>query len=208
MKWKTSDITRRLIITGVFAIGMGFLEAIVVVYLREIYYPEGFDFPLQTFDARLLVIEWIREASTLIMLLTVGMLAGRTPLQKFGMFLYAFGVWDIFYYIALKLFLAWPATLLTWDLLFLIPVTWVGPVLAPVICSFTMIIFVVVTNYPVTKSVALKLKTGEWIFLISGAFIIFIAFIKDYSLLLIRGGFLSDILNLAENQDFLLAISS
>lgn len=208
MALKLSDITRRLLITGIFAIGMGFLEAIVVVYLREIYYPEGFDFPLQTFDARLLVIEWIREASTLIMLLTVGLLAGRTPLQKFGMFLYAFGVWDIFYYIALKLFLAWPATLLTWDLLFLIPVTWAGPVLAPVICSFTMIGFVIVTNYPVTKSAALKLKTGEWIFLITGAFIIFLAFIKDYSLLLIRGGFLSDILNLTENQEFLEAIST
>jgi hypothetical protein len=202
MSPKISDITRRLIITGVFAIGMGFLEAIVVVYLRDLYYPEGFDFPLVSFDERLLVIEWIREFATLIMLVTVGMLAGRTPLQKFGMFLYAFGVWDIIYYVALKLFLGWPAGLLTWDLLFLIPVTWVGPVLAPVICSLTMILFVVITNYPVSRSAEIKLKTGEWIFLISGAFVIFLSFIKDYSLLLIRGGFLSDITNLAENQEF------
>ena len=202
MPFKTSDITRRLIITGIFAIGMGFLEAIVVVYLRDLYYPEGFDFPLQSFDERLLVIEWIRELSTLVMLITVGILAGRTLLQRFGMFLYAFAVWDIFYYLALKLFLNWPAGLLTWDLLFLIPVTWVGPVLAPVICSLTMILFVIITNYPVSSCTNLRLKTGEWIFLISGAFIIFLSFIKDYSLLLIRGGFLSDILNLAENQEF------
>lgn len=197
-----SDTTGRFLVTGIFAIFMGFLEAIVVVYLREIYYPDGFEFPLHPFDARLLVIELIREFSTLVMLVSVGLLVGKNPLQKFGFFLYLFGVWDIFYYAALKLFLNWPASLLTWDLLFLIPVTWVGPVLAPVICSLTMITFALITNYPEAKSAALKLKTGEWIFLISGAFIIFLSFIRDYSLILIRGDFLSDILHLADNLDF------
>ncbi len=199
---KIPDITRRLIITGVFAIGMGFLEAIVVVYLRDLYYPEGFDFPLVSFDKRLLVIEWIREFATMVMLVTIGMLAGRTPLQKFSIFLYLFGVWDIFYYIALKLLLNWPDSLLTWDLLFLIPVTWVGPVLAPLICSLTMILFALATNYPKEKTATLKLKMGEWIFLLSGAFIIFLSFIRDYSLILIRGNYLSEISRLAENPQF------
>ena len=189
-------------ITGIFALFMGFLEATVVVYLRELYYPAGFEFPLQTFDVKLLVIELVREFSTLVMLVTIGLLAGRTPLQKFGFFLYLFGVWDIFYYVGLKLFLNWPASLLTWDLLFLIPVTWVGPVLAPLICSLTMICFTLITNYPSGKTVSLKLKTGEWIFLLSGAFIIFLSFIRDYSLILIRGDFLSDILHLVENPEF------
>lgn len=199
---KIPDITRRLLIAGIFALFMGFLEAIVVVYLRELYYPDGFDFPLKIFDARLLVIELVRELSTLVMLVTVGLLSGRTPLQKFGFFLYLFGVWDIFYYVALKLFLNWPPSLLTWDLLFLIPVTWVGPVLAPLICSLTMIFFALVTSYPSAKTASLKLKMGEWIFLFSGAFIIFLSFIRDYSLILIRGDYLSDILRLDQNQKF------
>lgn len=208
MRYTLSDFSRRLLITGIFALFMGFLEAIVVVYLRELYYPEGFDFPLKTFDAQLLVIELVREFSTLIMLVTVGLLAGRTPLQKFGFFLYLFGIWDIFYYVALKLFLNWPPSLLTWDLLFLIPVTWVGPVLAPLLCSLTMIFFAIVTNYPSIKTASLKLKMGEWIFLFTGAFIIFLSFIKDYSLLLIRGDYLSAILHLAENQEFQEVIST
>lgn len=208
MSLKPSDTTRRFLITGIFALSMGFLEAIVVVYLREIYYPDGFAFPLQPFDARLLIIELIREFSTLAMLFSVGLLAGRTPIQKFSFFLYAFGVWDIFYYVALKLFLNWPLSLLTWDLLFLIPVTWAGPVLAPVICSLTMIYFAFTTNYPESKTAVLKLKTGEWIFLISGAFFIFISFIKDYSLILFRGGFLSDLLHLANNPEFQHIIST
>ena len=29
----------------IFAVSMGFLEAIVVVYIRELYYPDGFRFP-------------------------------------------------------------------------------------------------------------------------------------------------------------------
>ncbi len=202
MQHTLSDFSRRLLITGIFALFMGFLEATVVVYLRELYYPAGFEFPLQIFDVKLLVIELVREFSTLVMLVTVGLLAGRTPLQKFGFFLYLFGVWDIFYYVALKLFLNWPASLLTWDLLFLIPVTWVGPVLAPLICSLTMICFALVTSYPSGKIASLKLKTGEWIFLLSGAFIIFLSFIRDYSLILIRGDFLSDILHLAKNPEF------
>ncbi len=208
MSPKIQDITRRLLITGIFAIFMGFLEATVVVYLRELYYPAGFDFPLHTFDAKLLVIELVREFSTLVMLVTVGLLAGRTPLQKFGFFLYLFGVWDIFYYVALKLFLNWPASLLTWDLLFLIPVTWVGPVLAPLICSLTMILFTLVTNYPKEKTATLKLKMGEWIFLLSGAFIIFLSFIRDYSLILIRGNYLSEIFRLAEDPEFLQVITT
>ena len=208
MPLRLSETTRRFLIIGIFGIAMGFLEATVVVYLRKILYPDGFAFPLQTFDTRLLVTELIREFSTLVMLISVGLLAGRTLLQKFSFFIYLFGVWDIFYYVALKLFLNWPASLVTWDLLFLMPIAWVGPVLAPVICSITMIALALATNYPETKTAALRLKTGEWIFLISGAFIIFFSFIRDYSLILIRGGYLSDIFHLADNPDFRQVISA
>ena len=37
-----------------YAVAMGYLEAAVVVYLRAIYYPEGFSFPLKPMDAGIL----------------------------------------------------------------------------------------------------------------------------------------------------------
>ena len=124
-----------------FAIAMAYLESTIVVYLRRLYYHDrgGFDFPLVIIDTPTLWLELGREACTIVMLATVGSAAGRTRVGKFAFFLFLFGVWDIFYYIWLKVFLHWPASLLTWDVLFLIPVPWVGPVYAPVSVACTMI---------------------------------------------------------------------
>jgi hypothetical protein len=124
-----------------FAIAMAYLESTIVVYLRRLYYHKrgGFDFPLVIIDTPTLWLELGREACTIVMLATVGSAAGRTRVGKFAFFLFLFGVWDIFYYIWLKVFIHWPASLLTWDVLFLIPVPWVGPVYAPVSVACTMI---------------------------------------------------------------------
>ncbi len=124
-----------------FAITMAYLESTIVVYLRRLYYTDrdGFDFPLVIVDVPTLLLELGREACTIVMLATFGIAAGRTKVGKFAFFLFLFGVWDIFYYVWLKVFLDWPASLLTWDVLFLIPVPWVGPVLAPLSVDCTMI---------------------------------------------------------------------
>jgi hypothetical protein len=124
-----------------FAIAMAYLESTIVVYLRRLYYHDrgGFDFPLVIIDTPTLWLELGREACTIVMLAIVGSVAGRTRVGKFAFFLFLFGVWDIFYYIWLKVFIHWPASLLTWDVLFLIPVPWVGPVYAPVSVACTMI---------------------------------------------------------------------
>lgn len=208
-KYLSAQTARRnLLITGIFAVSMGFLEAIVVVYLREIYYPEGFRFPLHTFDQNILIIELIRELSTLIMLVAIGLLAGRTFLQKFAYFLYTFAIWDIFYYVALKLLLNCLPSLLTWDILFLIPVTWIGPVISPIICSLTMILLAMVILFVKKDGEPVKWKPLNWILLLSGATIIFTTFIWDYSNILIKGGFLDDLSNLAENESFLEIITT
>jgi hypothetical protein len=122
-----------------FAVAMGFLEAAVVVYLRELYYPSGFAFPLVPLPRHIAITELFREASTIIMLVAAGAIAGKTNLQRFAWFLFSFGIWDIFYYVFLYLTLGWPASLTTWDILFLIPVPWVGPVWAPCLISLLMI---------------------------------------------------------------------
>ena len=77
----------------------------------------------------------------MIMLLTAGMLAGRTWRSRFGYAAVAFGVWDIFYYVFLKIICGWPHSLLDWDVLFLLPLPWWGPVLAPVLIALLMIMW-------------------------------------------------------------------
>ncbi len=183
------ELNKKILLVTIFAIAMGFLEAIVVVYIRELYYPEGFSFPLELLSPRIFAIELVREFSTMIMLLSIGFLIGRSALEKFSWFLFSFGVWDIFYYVALKLFLDWPESLLTWDILFLIPITWLGPVLAPLICSLTMIFFALTVF---TRSQApIKIYKVFWYLIFMGAILIFSSFIIDYTILLIGEGYFS-----------------
>jgi len=119
---------------------MGYFEAAVVVYLRAIYYPEGFAFPLKAFADYRIVVEVFREIASIGMLVSVAAIAGRRFWERFAWFMLSFAVWDIFYYVFLKITLDWPASLFTWDILFLIPLPWIGPVIAPVSISILMII--------------------------------------------------------------------
>jgi len=88
--------------------------------------------------SRLVRIELGREISTIIILLSVGIIAGRKKIHKFCFFIIAFGIWDIFYYIWLYVMLGWPENLMTWDLLFYVPLPWVGPVITPVLIAIAM----------------------------------------------------------------------
>lgn len=171
---------RNYVITGVFAVAMGILEAVVVIYIRELYYPQGFDFPLEFLSPRMVTIEWLRETSTIIMIASVGIIAANRNLQRFLFFLYVFAVWDLVYYLVLKLLLGWPASLLTWDVLFLIPFTWASPVLAPVICSLTMILFSTILLFQMPKGIFLTIRSFEWSLLVSGSLLVLYTFMKDY----------------------------
>jgi len=129
----------------VFSVAFAWVESAVVVYLREIYFGGGFSFPLivkweggkHVIDP-LVRIEFGREIATIIILVSVGWIAGRNRFQKFCFFMIAFGVWDIFYYIWLYVMVGWPESLMTWDLLFYVPLPWVGPVITPVLIAIAM----------------------------------------------------------------------
>jgi len=131
---------RTILLVSLFAVAFALVESSVVVYLRQIFYPRGFAFPLNPGIAREIAVEISREFATIVMLIAVGMLAGKTRWQRFSYFLIGFGVWDIFYYIWLKAILNWPASVFDWDILFLIPIPWIGPVIAPVLVSLMMIV--------------------------------------------------------------------
>jgi hypothetical protein len=173
-----------------FAIAMAYVESALVVYLRRLYYRErgGFDFPLVIIDTPTLLLELGREACTIVMLATVGIAAGRTKVGKFAFFLFLFGVWDIFYYVWLKVFLDWPASLLTWDVLFLIPVPWVGPVYAPVSVACTMIGMAFVLLQLEARGPVLPAGKTVWLTQIVACLIIIASFTMDVIPLLEASG--------------------
>lgn len=133
---------KRWLAVVIFALAMAWVESSVVFYLRtmidriEPYQPN----PLPVF-AGFAKAELVREVATMVMLATVGWLAGRNGRARFGYFVLAFGVWDIGYYLFLKPLTDWPRSLLDWDVLFLIPLPWWGPVLAPCLIAVLMIVF-------------------------------------------------------------------
>jgi hypothetical protein len=126
----------------VFAVAMGWVEAAAVYYLRVMVDRVN---PYQTnplpVGGVLGQVELVREAATLAMLLAVGALAGRTRQTRLGYAAIAFGVWDISYYVFLKAICGWPTSLFDWDILFLLPLPWWGPVLAPVSVALLMILW-------------------------------------------------------------------
>jgi hypothetical protein len=131
--------TRTILLVSCFAIAFAFVESSVVVYLRQIFYPGGFAFPLSPGITSQIMVEVSREFATIVMLVAGGFIAGTTRWQRFSYFLIGFGVWDIFYYVWLKVILHWPSSLFDWDILFLIPIPWIGPVIAPILVSMIMI---------------------------------------------------------------------
>ena len=135
-----SEPLRRLFWLSLFGVAFGYLEAAVVVYLRELYYPHGFGFPLALPMTRVLEVELGREMATLVMLGSVAHLAGRNFWQRFGVFCFLFGVWDLVYYVVLWRVLHWPETLFTWDILFLLPLVWAGPVISAALVAVSLIL--------------------------------------------------------------------
>src|SRR5690349_14247608 len=115
---------KTFVVVCMFSIAMAALESAVVVYLRALYYPDGFSVAFRLIDESIVKVELLRELATIIMLLAIGQLAGKTFNERFAYFLLSFAVWDIFYYGWLKVLIDWPSTLLDWDILFLIPFTW------------------------------------------------------------------------------------
>jgi hypothetical protein len=182
---------------SIFSVAMAALEGAVVVYLRALYYPGAFTVSLKIMDSKILLVEIVREAATIIMLLSIAYLAGKNFRERLAYFLLSFAIWDIFYYGWLKVFIDWPATFFDWDILFLIPITWIGPVAAPIICSLTMIVLAAM----LLKS-ELTLSKTIWIYLVIGTVLVLFTFTRDYALLIADNGLLAEYPNLMQNEDF------
>jgi len=166
-----------------YAIAMAAVESAVVVYLRALHTGAA---PLSVLQyqlpAHLLAIEVAREAATLVMLIAVAAVASRNAWEGLLYFALAFGLWDIFYYVWLWVFIGWPPSLFTWDVLFLIPVPWLAPVLAPLIVSLCL----VAGALWLLSSSALRLSRISWVLAIVGSVIVLLSFTVDYRYALTR----------------------
>jgi hypothetical protein len=186
-----------------FGLAFGYVEAAAAIYLRGLYEPihrrvypdvspeELFPLiPLERLETEegqgghWLAIELGREAATLLMLAAVGLCVGRNFREGFAAFVVAFGAWDVFYYAFLKVWLDWPRSLLDWDLLFLLPVPWAGPVLAALVVALAMIAAGAVVLVREAAGRPLVLTGIHWLGFCAGGVLITMAFCLDYQRLL------------------------
>jgi len=171
---------KRCLIVILFSIAFAYIESAVVVYLRVIFHPEGFCFPMVAFELnplwrRLLLTEIGREAATMVIITTGAWLFGHRSRERWAYALIIFSVWDIFYYIWLKVLLDWPASVMDWDILFLIPVAWASPVIYPVLVSLAMLaVGVVLLRSEADRP--MRLGWGNGIAILAGCGIIVLSF--------------------------------
>jgi hypothetical protein len=170
-----NDITKRISWVSVYAIAMALLEAVVVVYIRGL---------LQVTDDRVALgsyarMETWREAATLVMLAAIGWLAGRQRIERWAYGLFAFGIWDIFYYVWLKVLVDWPVSFLAWDVLFLIPLRWWGPVLSPMLIAFLICVVAVLAIVRLELGERLGITRGRVGTAILGGLLALYVFMSD-----------------------------
>jgi hypothetical protein len=169
----------------IFSVAMGYMESAVVVYLRELYYPSGFHIlsqeSLKAIPMNILMTEVGREVSTVVILTSISILiVSKNWLHRFGYFLFAFAIWDITYYLWLYVLIDWPESLLTNDVLFLIPAVWLGPIIAPVIISLSFIALSIMLLSSKKDIVTLKeflTMWRYWVYLLVAMWVMASAFI-------------------------------
>ena len=183
----------------IFSAAFGYLEAAVVMYLRGLYTPVRMHFhpaisaddlfPLITTEQLMslgsahtlrLKAELGRELATLIMLSSIALIAARSFREWLAGFVFCFGIWDIVFYLSLKLLLNWPASFLTWDILFLLPVPWAGPVIAPLIVAVSMVCAGISVLWLEHSGRPVLITWAQWTAIVLGGAIVVVAFMWDF----------------------------
>lgn len=134
------DTIKKIGTLFIYAVSMAVVEAAVVVYMRYLFYPAGFEIAtvkdLADLPKNVYLVELLREVATIMMLASVGFLAYRKWSARLTAFVWTFSVWDIFYYVFLYVFLRWPPSLSAIDVYFLLPWPLLGPVWFPIALFF------------------------------------------------------------------------
>jgi hypothetical protein len=176
------------LVVALFAVGMAWVEAACVYYLRVLVdRVDPFQANPLPIRGVLGQVELVREAATLVMLSAIGWLAGRTKAARLGYAAVAFGIWDIFYYVFLRVMSGWPRSLFDWDILFLIPLPWWGPVLAPVAIALLLIAGGTLASQSAFPAPVNSLSRGLWCLLGVGTTLALYVFMADSLRALSRG---------------------
>lgn len=165
-----------------FALAMAYLESAVVVYLQGALgarVGDIFPLPPEIKAGNLGLIEVGREAATLVMIGLIGALVGRTHLERLAWIAVVFGAWDIGYYGWLQVFSGWPGSLGTTDLLFLIPVPWVGPVWSPIVVSAALVGFGLMAASTVRSGRRLVAMRRHWAAGLAGGLLVIVSYTLD-----------------------------
>jgi hypothetical protein len=181
-----NSIIKRFLWVSAYAVAMAYLEATVVVYLRAllgITDMAAINVSLEPYG----LIEIGREAATIIMLFSVGWMAGRHGKERWAYGLFAFGLWDVFYYIWLRVLLSWPESLLGWDLLFLIPLPWWGPVLAPTLIAVLICVAAVMAVMRMERGHRIGVTPLHFATALGGALLTLYVFMSDAIHALVAG---------------------
>lgn len=118
-----------------FAFAMGFAEAAVIIFLKRLYFPDGWRAPFHPIPPDALLLEQAREAATLVALGAVAF-AGRPGAREgVARALWMLGLFDLTYYGWLRALTAFPRALADLDIVFLLPRAWIAPVWVPVLGS-------------------------------------------------------------------------
>ncbi|MGZ6270303.1 MAG: hypothetical protein ACXWMU_07025 [Candidatus Limnocylindrales bacterium] len=178
------------VVVFAYAAAMAYLEAAVVVYLQLALGAQvGAIFPLRPASeaGTLVAIEAGREAATLVMIGAAGLLVGRTRLERLAWSAVVFGVWDIGYYAWLYIFSGWPSSLDTPDLLFLLPVPWVGPIWSPIVVSAALVGVGLTAASALRAGRRLALARWHWGAGLGGGLIVVLSFTVDAARLIDAG---------------------
>ncbi|MDH4224122.1 MAG: hypothetical protein OEW12_00560 [Deltaproteobacteria bacterium] len=175
---------KNLSVLWVFGIAFGFVEAAVVVYLRQIHGAESQPmFPLGALPSgpvsAMLEVESARELASLVILLIPAYFVSTRLFDRFLAFISIFGVWDLAYYFFLYQLLGWPQTLDTLDVLFLIPNIWVAPVFCPILISLSFVMFPAAYLWITIKRIPRPFLPWQWGLLAMGGVLVFISFTLD-----------------------------
>jgi hypothetical protein len=161
--WRNRGIQiswRQFLFATIFSVAFGFVEAAVAVYLSaaadllpgytgtlsevqrlaKATPPETLS--ISQFPESLLEVEVLREAATIVMLVSVALLAASKARERCAVFLWTFALWDVSYYAGLWATIRWPTSLIDFDLLFLIPEPWIAQVWFPLLVSVLTLVAV------------------------------------------------------------------
>ena len=168
----------------VFGLTFGLIEAAVVVYLRQIggYGPDQLFPVMQSLDPGLehiFSIERLREGATLVLMAGPAYLFSNRLFERFLGYALVFGIWDLSYYGFLRVFAGWPPSLLSYDVLFLIPTLWVAPVLCPVLISVSLVVFTSAYLLIAQRRMERSPSVLQWLLALLGAALMQLSFVNN-----------------------------